>query len=197
MNIAFFDFDGTITKKDTLIDFIIFAVGIKTFVLKLILIVPYLILYKIKIISNSQAKEKVLEAFFKGWETKTFNEVAHCYSLQRVPHIIRSIAKNKIEEHQQKGDIIVVVTASCQNWVQPWCSFHGLDCIATKLQEKDGKLTGKFNGNNCYGKEKVLRIKEKYNLKEFEKIFAYGDSKGDNEMLALAHEGYYKLKRVL
>lgn len=68
--------------------------------------------------------------------------------------------------------------------------------IATKLEQKDGKLTGKFNGNNCYGTEKVLRIKEKYNLKEFEKIYAYGDSKGDREMLALAHEGYFKWEKT-
>jgi len=196
MNIAFFDFDGTITKKDTLIDFIIFAVGIKIFALKFILVIPYIFLYKIKIISNSQAKEKVLEAFFKGWETKTFNEVAHSYSLQRVPHIIQSKAKKKIEEHKKKGDMLVVVTASCQNWVQPWCQINGLDCIATKLEEKDNKLTGRFNGNNCYGTEKVLRIKEKYDLEEFEKIYAYGDSKGDREMLALAREGYYRWKKT-
>ena len=52
MNIALFDFDGTITKKDTLFDFIIFAVGYKTFIIKLISLVPFLILYTLKIIPN-------------------------------------------------------------------------------------------------------------------------------------------------
>ncbi|HEU5146872.1 MAG TPA: haloacid dehalogenase-like hydrolase, partial [Chryseosolibacter sp.] len=53
-------------------------------------------------------------------------------------------------------------------------------------------LTGKILGRNCYGDEKVCRIKEEFDLPSFERIIAYGDSSGDREMLQLANESHYK-----
>jgi len=192
MNIALFDFDGTITKKDTLFDFIIFAVGYKTFIIKLISLVPLLILYTLKIIPNWYAKEKLLAAYFKGWELKNFDTIAHKYAQERISSITKEEAIKAIEKHKANGDLIVVVTASCQNWVKPWCDEYKIDCIATRLEIKNGKLTGRFDGKNCYGKEKVNRIKEKYNLSNYKKIYAYGNSKGDKEMLDLAQVRVYK-----
>ncbi|HXK66521.1 MAG TPA: HAD family hydrolase [Spirochaetota bacterium] len=192
MNIALFDFDGTITKKDTLFDFIIFAVGYKTFIIKLISLVPLLILYTLKIIPNWYAKEKLLAAYFKGWELKNFDTIAHKYAQERISSITKEEAIKAIEKHKVNGDLIVVVTASCQNWVKPWCDEHKIDCVATRLEIKNGKLTGRFDGKNCYGKEKVNRIKEKYNLSNYKKIYAYGNSKGDKEMLDLAQVRVYK-----
>jgi len=196
MNIALFDFDGTITKKDTLFDFIIFAVGYKTFIIKLISLVPFLILYTLKIIPNWYAKEKLLAAYFKGWELKNFDTISHKYAQERISSITKEEAIKAIEKHKANGDLIVVVTASCQNWVKPWCDEHKVDCVATRLEIKNGKLTGRFDGKNCYGKEKVNRIKEKYNLSNYKKIYAYGDSKGDREMLELADVKFYKWHNI-
>jgi phosphoserine phosphatase len=64
--------------------------------------------------------------------------------------------------------------------------------IATKLVVKDGLLTGKIYGNNCYGEEKVRRINEKYPPAEYEWLAAYGDSSGDKAMLAKANTSFYK-----
>ncbi|MEW6528158.1 MAG: haloacid dehalogenase-like hydrolase [Spirochaetota bacterium] len=61
-----------------------------------------------------------------------------------------------------------------------------------RLEVKYGLLTGKFFGKNCYGPQKVKRIKEIYNLYDYQKIYAYGDSKGDKEMLAIADERIYR-----
>ena len=68
----------------------------------------------------------------------------------------------------------------------------GIELIATKLEFKAGKLTGKFATNNCYGAEKSHRIKELFDLELYDYIYAYGDSRGDKEMLALADESFYK-----
>ena len=56
----------------------------------------------------------------------------------------------------------------------------------------DNFLTGKFQGKNCFGPEKVSRIKNKFDLKKVKKIYAYGDSTGDSEMLELADYKYLK-----
>jgi HAD superfamily phosphoserine phosphatase-like hydrolase len=84
------------------------------------------------------------------------------------------------------------VSASAENWVKPWCDKYGIRCLSTKLEVNGGIITGKIRGRNCYGDEKACRIKETFDLSKFDLIIAYGDSSGDKEMLALAHERNYK-----
>lgn len=69
---------------------------------------------------------------------------------------------------------------------------NGIVLIATKLEIRGSKLTGKFASQNCHCIEKVNRIKEIYDLDDYEYIYAYGDSSGDKELLALADESFYK-----
>lgn len=187
MNIAFFDFDGTITTKDTLIDFILYAVGKRRFVFTMMYLSPILLLYFCKIIPNWYAKQIVITSFFKGFDVEKFNALSRHYSLNRIPQIVKPSMMQKINTHKANGDTVVVVTASCENWVKPWCDSVGIECIATRLKVHNNILTGKFDGKNCYGVEKVKRIKEKYNLFDYDKIYAYGNSKGDRAMLALAN----------
>ena len=73
-----------------------------------------------------------------------------------------------------------------------WCAKYNLDLIATRLEIQDGKLTGKFATKNCYGMEKVKRIKDAYDLGQYDFVYAYGDSRGDKEMLSIANESYFK-----
>jgi len=87
---------------------------------------------------------------------------------------------------------VVIVSASISNYLKPWCDEMGFDLIPTELEVIDGKLTGRFSTPNCNGKEKVRRIKEKYNLSEYNEIHVFGNSKGDLPMLELATHKYYK-----
>jgi len=57
---------------------------------------------------------------------------------------------------------------------------------------KGGVVTGKLLSKNCYGIEKANRIQEVYNLSDYKHIYAYGDSRGDRELLELADESFYK-----
>ncbi len=186
MKLALFDFDGTITTKDSMVDFITYAGGYKKFLLGFFLLSPILILYKLKLIPNWKAKEIVLSYFFKGWEIKYFENKAERYSRDELPKIVRKTALEKIDWHKAQGHKVAVVTASIEDWLKGWCEVYSLDLIATKLEVKNGRLTGRFSTKNCYGIEKVKRIKEKYNLEGFDQIFVYGDSSDDREMLALA-----------
>jgi len=87
---------------------------------------------------------------------------------------------------------VAVVSASPENWVKPWCDAHGVHCISTRLAVNNGTISGKIQGKNCYGPEKVTRINEAFNLADFSDIVAYGDSKGDREMLRLAYESHFR-----
>ena len=190
--IAFFDFDGTITKRDSLIDFIKYYFGRLSYYKGILILSPMLLAYKLKIISNHSAKEKLISHFFKGLNSIHFQNIANMYSLEQMDKIIRHEALDKIKWHKEKGHKIVIVSASMECWLSAWCKKNKLELIATKLEIKNNRLTGKFSSKNCYGVEKVNRIMENYNLKDFETIYAYGDSIGDRQMLEIADKKYYK-----
>ncbi len=121
-----------------------------------------------------------------------FESIARDYSLHHITTILRPQAMEKIEWHQQEGHKVVIVSASIECWLRPWCEEHDLDLLGTKLKFKDDVFIGKFLSKNCYGIEKENRVKENYNLNEYNYIYAYGDSAGDKELLALANESFYK-----
>ena len=192
MTIALFDFDGTITTKDSLAEFIKFAVGKQDYYLGLLKISPILMAYILKIIPNYRAKEKMISHFFKGYPSDTFNEIAQIYSLNEIDKIVRTQAIEKIQWHKNNGHKVVIVSASMENWLVAWCKQHELELIATGLEIKDSKLTGKFSTKNCYGKEKLRRVQKKYDLSDFDEIYAYGDSSGDKNLLEVANHSFYK-----
>lgn len=191
-HLALFDFDGTITTKDSLVDIIKYAVGNLNYYKGLLILSPMLLSYKFKIIPNNIAKERLIAHFFKGWDINRFQLIADKYSIEEIDKIIRPKALEKIRRHQKDGHKIVIVSASMEDWLKGWCDMNNLELVATKLEFRDNKLTGNFATANCYGIEKVNRIKEKYQLDDYETIYAYGDSKGDREMLNLADRKYYK-----
>ena len=190
--IVFFDFDGTITSDDSLIRFLIFAVDNNKFIWGITRLSLILIAYKLKFIPNYKAKQHVLSYFFKGMSEETFTKVANEYSLKHMNTIIRQKAMEKIIWHKEQKHKIVIVSASIECWLKPWCDKNHLDLIATKLEIKDGIVTGRFLTKNCYGREKTNRIHEQYNLDDYDHIYAYGDSPGDKELLQLADESFYK-----
>lgn len=192
MNIAFFDFDGTITTDDSLLKFIRFVVGDMKFIIGLCVLSPMLVIYKLKLIPNYMAKQMMLSYFFKGMGEKEFMEVASKYSLEHIDTIVRSLAMERIQWHQAQGDKVIVVSASLECWLKPWCEKNALELLATKLRIENGIVTGQFLTKNCYGIEKENRIKEAYDLSSYEQIYAYGDSRGDREMLTLADTKEYK-----
>ena len=190
--IAFFDFDGTITTKDTLLEFIKFTKGRKRFYLGFLYNVFYLLAYKLKLVSNQSAKEKVLQFFFKNTPVHFFNDQCKLFSMEVLPKLIRPKALKELQKLKNENFIIVVVSASPQNWIQPWSSAIGVELIASQLEIKDDKITGRILGKNCHGLEKVRRIMEKYVMEDYDEIYAYGDTSGDLPMLKLATQPFYK-----
>ena len=190
--IAFFDFDGTITTKDTMFEVIRYQKGSGALYLGFLLLSPLLVLFKLKLVSSHTMKEIFLRYFFKGAAVGAFREKCAAFCRERLPALIRPGALAAIKEHQEKGHQVVIVTASAQDWVGPWCEKMNITCIATQLEVKNEQLTGNILGLNCNGDEKVCRIKNEYDLELFENIFAYGDSSGDKAMLAIAGTRRFK-----
>ena len=155
------------------------------------MLIPVLFAYFFKIMSNEKAKEKVLSYYFKGLSKEEFYKIGKNYSTNRISDIILTDALQKIKWHKKEGHHVVIISASLKSWLHDWCEEQGLDLICTEMEVKDGFLTGRLNGKNCYGPEKLRRIKERFNLDKYY-IYAYGNSRGDKEMLDLADEKFYR-----
>lgn len=196
MGLALFDFDGTITQRDSLFDFLAFSFGFRRCVIGAFVLAPMMVAYLLRRIPSWRAKESVFRRFFKGWDLVKFRKAAATYSKERIPCIVREEALRQIEWHRVRGNRMVVVSASPEDWLRPWCEGQNIEVIATRLEVHEGRLTGRIEGRNCQGIEKVRRIKEVIDLDKYERVYAYGDSRGDAEMLDLANERYYRWKRV-
>ena len=186
-NIAFFDFDGTITTKDTLFYFIYNSFSPIELLKKTILSLPFFIAYKLKLLSDSLAKEKIFTIFFKNMSYDDFVSRCENFCKNSLDSLIRAEVLKKILSHQKNGDKVVIVSASIENWIIPWAKKYDIEVISTKIEVLNGRLTGRFSTKNCYGIEKVNRIKQRFDLKDYKKIYAYGDSKGDEEMLKMVN----------
>ncbi len=191
MHLAIFDFDGTITHKDSLFDFIAYAVKPPVYYAGLFCLIPVLIAYKLKILANNKTKEAVLSQFFKDWELQRFECTAKAYS-DRIPSIVRKAALERIHWHLNQGHTVVIASASLENYLKDWCAKLQVGLVGSHIEFINEKCTGRLVGANCYGQEKVRRLQEKYNLKNFDRIYAYGDSPSDYALKNIAHEFYYK-----
>ena len=190
--IAFFDFDGTITSKDSLLEFIRFSKGDFAFYSGFALHAPMLVAYKLQLISNQRAKEIMLEYYFGKMPVREFEELCHRFATDVMPTLIRQKALKEIVKLQSHGADVVVVSASPENWLIQWCREVGVTCIATRMLINNDRVTGKINGKNCHGEEKVRRIREMYDLDSYSNVYCYGDTPGDRHMLSLGNYRFYK-----
>lgn len=193
MNLALFDFDGTISNKDSLIEFIKYTKGKKNLIKASVKLLPTIFLYKIKLLDSQTMKEKFLDYFFHGIKEDEFKTKAKEFSINILHNIVKKQALEKIKWHKSNGDRVIVVSASLECLLQAWCNINGIELITTKLEFADNHFTGKLATKNCKGQEKVNRIKQFLELRKYDVIYAYGDSYGDKQMLDLADKKYYRI----
>ena len=130
--------------------------------------------------------------YFKNESVTNLWNKGKQYSDNEIDKIVRGKAREKINWHHSQGDRVIIVTASANIWLDSWCSRNGIELIATELEEMDGKVTGKLVNGNCFGIEKSIRVARLVNVNDYEEIYAYGDSRGDLELLDFANKPFYK-----
>ena len=150
-----FDFDGTLTTCDTLLAFIRYAKGTPAFVRGFLRHAHLLVLMKLRLYPNWKAKQKVFSYFFKGMDLETFDSLCQRFAADS-RSLIRPQGFQLIAQAQEEGADVLIVSASIDNWVQPF--FPQVKVLGTQIEVKDGCLTGRFLTKNCYGQEKVNRI---------------------------------------
>ena len=197
-----FDFDGTLTNADTLLEFIRYACGRRRFFIGFALFSPLLVLMKLHLYPNYLAKQRLFAWYFKGMSIDNFDLVCRRFAHHN-QRLMRQKALDKLREIFHNNETLCVVSASIDNWVRPFfdniskASRSDFRVIGTEVEvDTDGVLTGRFRTPNCYGAEKVRRVLEampqlKSNRDDFW-VVACGDSRGDKELLEFADEAHFK-----
>lgn len=182
------DFDGTLTVKDTFIEFARHAVGMPRLLYAALRSAPHLAAWKLGLIAGGNAKQKLFKNLYRGMDVDVFMMKCDSFS-PKIDSMLRTDVFKQIESYVQAGQCVAIVSASVDQWIRPWAGRHGIDTVlSTELEvDADSRLTGRFATPNCYGPEKVRRIKQHFGDLAAYEITAFGDSKGgDGAMLGVA-----------
>ncbi len=191
--IVAFDFDGTLTHKDSFVEFIKFTKGNFKFYIMFPIIGVLWVLSQLKIIKTHKAKEFIFKHFYKGTSLQTFDE--YCYKFaNHIDKFLKDNAKPTLQKQLLNNDEALIVSASIENWIIPWAKNNGVNTvIATKIEvDKKGILTGKFSTPNCNGIEKVKRVLKKYPNLKYSFFTVYGNSSGDKPLMYIANKVFWR-----
>jgi len=188
-----FDFDGTITTTDSLRDFVRYQVGNRRFLISGLLVLPWLVGMYTGLCKRAEAKARFLALTLRGRSQVELEEAAARYVAERLPTLIRPEMLERIEEHKRLGHRLVLVSASPTLYLGHWAQSAGFAAVlATQLEFRDGRFTGRLASPNCWGPEKVRQLQHWLGDARGRVLFAYGDSRGDQEMLAFAEHGWLR-----
>ena len=195
MQLALFDFDHTVTTHDTYARFLrrvatpVQLAGARWSV------GPWLLAYRAGLIPAAAMRARVTALVFADRDLSEIAAHGEPFA-QGLPPLLRPEVMARIDWHRGQGHRLVLVSASLDLYLAPWCRQHGLELICNQLDHDGrGRLTGRYQDGDC-GPHKAARIRARYDLGSYERIHAYGDSREDRTMLALAHERWYRGHRV-
>lgn len=190
--LAVFDFDGTITTKDSMLAFCRFVAGASAYRRGMIRLAPRLLAMKAGLVSRQRAKEALLSQFLEGKNKEELRSLAEAFTEEILAHLIRPQALSRIQQHRNQGHSLLIVSASLDLWLTPWAATQEIPLLSSQGEFMDGTFTGKLTGENCRGEEKVRRITDYLGEELPDHTIAYGDSSGDTEMLQWADKAYFK-----
>jgi phosphatidylglycerophosphatase C len=191
--VAVFDFDGTITDRDATVAFCFAVVPPARLASALLRQAPRLAGCGLGLVPRERAKEALLTALFRGVDEACLRLVAAVWAGRELPGMVRPTAMDRVRWHQARGHRVVLCSASLALFLEPWARAAGIDdVLATRMETRDGRLTGRLDGRNCYGAEKVARLRALIGDLAAVDLYAYGDSRGDRELLAAARHAVYR-----
>ena len=196
MNLALFDFDGTITATDSFVPFIRRAVSPTRQVLGSIILLPLIVSYKFGLVSATRTRATIVSFGLRGRREDELRDIGATYAINVLPGTIRPKAIERIEWHKKQGDDIVIVSAALGIYLEEWCRRINLPVICTQLESHAGIFTGRYVGGDCTGQEKTRRILAKYDLTRYKTIYGYGDTSEDDDLLSLANKKFYRWQEI-
>ena len=178
--VAAFDFDGTLTVRDSMVEFLASVAGWPTVVKAAALSAP-------AARNRNRFKEQVLTHVFKGRPLADVDAHGRVYGEKLARTKVVRAMRERVAWHREQGHEVVIVSAALESYLAPVAESLALDALLCTHLEADahGLCTGRMVGGNCRGQEKAHRLAKWINDPDAV-VWAYGDSNGDTEMLAMA-----------
>lgn len=192
-DVYIFDFDGTITTKDTFALFLKYYAGHARWALNIIRLLPVFIGYVINIVSRDSVKAHVIKRFFRNEPESRVDERAARFANDVIPALIRPKALEALKMRLEMApESLYICSASIGPYLRHWGAKHGITQImATELDARHGTCTGEILGWNIWGPGKTKRIFAEFSGQNVHIKEAYGDSRGDLEMLNAAEVSFW------
>ena len=195
--IVVFDFDGTITTKDTFALFLRYYAGPIRWAVNILILLPIFAAYGLKIIDRNAVKAHVIKRFFKGEQVSRVTTKAERFAKDVIPTLIRPQAQDCLDRKKQAGESLYICSASIAPYLRAWGASQGItQILATELESEGEHYTGAIKGYNIWGQGKVRRILAEFAPNTITIKEAYGDSRGDRELLHAAQASYYRPFRL-
>lgn len=193
--IVAFDFDGTLTIRDSFTEFLRWRAGPGAWALGLVKLAPALAAYA-KDRDRGRIKAASVREFLHGVDRQTLEAEAAAFAQEVWPRFMRPDALEVWNAWGERGVHRVIVTASPTTTVAPFARKLGAEALLGTefVFDVDDRITGDFVGPNCRGEEKVRRLKSAYG-DDMTLTAAYGDTSGDTEMLAMAQQPGFRVFR--
>jgi HAD superfamily hydrolase (TIGR01490 family) len=184
--IAAFDFDGTLTRRDSLIPYLNFLKG--SLLKDYIELLPVLIKYAAGFADRQDVKETLLKGAFRSLSLAEVQKKADEFANTHLDLLLKPEAMKRFHWHKERGDKCLLISANLDLYLNPWGRRHGFEVISSRVNPD---LSGHLIGKNCRGEEKVKRLLQEEGSKDTFELWAYGDSRGDKELLELADHPFF------
>lgn len=199
VEVAAFDFDGTLTRRDTFTPFLLRGLGWPRFLWAVLKCLPWLAGYALGLLRNDVAKARLMRATLKGRSTVEMQDWTTRWLARDFPGQLQEWTLARLAWHQQAGHCCVLVSASPDIYLRQVARQLGFDgLICTEMEVAGGLLTGRMRTPNCYGEQKVLRLNawltQRFGAGSLRAmtLHAYGDTAGDYPLLRLARHAWYR-----
>ena len=187
--LALFDFDGTLCKRDSFTGFMFFAHSKMHVIRRGVFVLPWILTYYLKRYPAHLMRPKLYRALFKNCDAEQMHRIAQQYADQLLHHFDLEVYK-QLRQHQQRGDRVILVSASLDLYLAPLCQALNIELLCTQVEVQNQRLSGAYSSADCSNAEKVKRIHAYCDLAQYHTIYAYGNSPEDQAMLNLADYAY-------
>ncbi|HEU4991795.1 MAG TPA: HAD-IB family hydrolase [Luteimonas sp.] len=192
MDLALFDFDGTITTHEAMPAFVRATTSRPRLVAGYLLLWPMILGYKLGMVSGSRVRAAIVRVAYTGRPAAWLQARGADFARDDLERHLRPEAMRRIEWHRARGDAVLVVSGGLAEYLQPWADAHGLEVACSRLGRRGDRLTGRYEGAQCVGADKARRVAARFDLTDFARIHAYGDTAEDEHLLAMATDRFYR-----
>ena len=190
--LSVFDFDGTLTHHDSFVPFLKFSFGTGAFMRRMVKMSVPGIRFFLRQISRDDLKAQLIRTFMTGVQKTWVQQKAKDYCQKNWGQLMRPDGVLAVKQELYSGALVTLCSASPELVLQPFADRLGIKLIGTSLGVVNGVLTGEISGKNCRCDNKRIRLEAVYGYLGDYRLRAWGDTRGDQELLAAAQDKHFR-----